>query len=90
MISFRNSLILKPGLILLILITFANPEVYSEDIDQRLDFRERPYYWIKGDYLGCDNEAGTDCHALENNKISFTSLNFCIKSSLILSGLISA
>jgi len=34
MISFRNSLILKPGLILLILITFANPEVYSEDIDQ--------------------------------------------------------
>jgi len=34
MISFRNSLILKPGLILLILITFTNPEVYSEDIDQ--------------------------------------------------------
>ena len=34
MISFRNSLILKPGLILLILITFTNSKVYSEDFDK--------------------------------------------------------
>ncbi len=34
MISFRNSLILKPGLILLILITFTNSKVYSENFDK--------------------------------------------------------
>lgn len=48
---------------------------YSEEIEERNDFRERPYYWIKGDYLGHSEEAGTDCHALENSKISFTYLN---------------
>ncbi|MFZ8933541.1 MAG: 5'/3'-nucleotidase SurE [Bacteriovoracaceae bacterium] len=54
---------------------------YSEAIEKRMDFRDRPYYWIVGDYLGSGPQEETDCHVLENNSISFTELNLLHKQS---------
>jgi 5'-nucleotidase len=53
---------------------------YSEDIDQRLDFRNKPYYWIVGHNTDNSREAGSDCNAIANNKISFTPLNLLYKN----------
>ncbi|MDH5582058.1 MAG: hypothetical protein OEY33_09135, partial [Bdellovibrionales bacterium] len=48
---------------------------------KRMDFRDRPYYWIVGDYLGSAPQEETDCHVLEKNSISFTELNLLHKQS---------
>lgn len=48
---------------------------YSPDISERTDCRHRSYYWIGGLYQGNEDIAGSDCKALENNKISLTPLN---------------
>jgi len=50
---------------------------YSEDIDERLDFRGRNYYWIGGNYKGFEPFEGSDCVAVENKKISITPINLC-------------
>ena len=54
---------------------------YSEDIQDRVDFRKREYYWIGGVYEGHDNEDGSDCSVIEQGKISLTSLNLLEKHS---------
>jgi 5'-nucleotidase len=43
---------------------------YSEDIDERIDFRGRNYYWIGGVYQGYENLPDSDCHAIEEKLIS--------------------
>jgi 5'-nucleotidase len=43
---------------------------YSEDIDERVDFRGRNYYWIGGVYKGYENLSDSDCQAIEDNLIS--------------------
>lgn len=45
---------------------------YSEDIDEREDFRGRKYYWIGGIYRGFDEFEDSDCMAVENGQISIT------------------
>ena len=45
---------------------------YSEDIDQRVDFRGRDYYWIGGVYRGYEKLPDSDCHAVEENLISMS------------------
>jgi 5'-nucleotidase len=47
---------------------------YSEDIDEREDFRGRKYYWIGGTYNGFDEFEDSDCMAVENNFISISPL----------------
>ena len=54
---------------------------YSEDIEQRKDFRNRPYYWIGGVYRGFEDTPGTDCHCVDQNKISVTCLNLLNRAS---------
>tara|TARA_R110002072_G_scaffold64203_11_gene160046 strand:- start:31589 stop:32362 length:774 start_codon:yes stop_codon:yes gene_type:complete len=54
---------------------------YSENIQKRYDFRERPYYWIGGIYKGHSQEEGTDCHVVESNKVSLSLLNLLGSSS---------
>ena len=54
---------------------------YSEDIQERVDFRNRDYYWIGGVYEGHDNKVGSDCSAIENSKISLTCLNLLEKNT---------
>jgi 5'-nucleotidase len=43
---------------------------YSEDIDQRVDFRGRSYYWIGGVYEGFQELMDSDCQAIEDDLIS--------------------
>ncbi|MGZ3788075.1 MAG: 5'/3'-nucleotidase SurE [Bacteriovorax sp.] len=43
---------------------------YSEDIDERVDFRGRNYYWIGGVYQGYEKFQDSDCQAIEENLIS--------------------
>lgn len=43
---------------------------YSENIDERMDFRGRSYYWIGGVYQGYEKLFDSDCHAIEDDLIS--------------------
>lgn len=54
---------------------------YSEDIQDRVDFRKREYYWIGGVYEGHDKKDGSDCSVIDQGKISLTSLNLLEKSA---------
>lgn len=55
--------------------TFLGFRNYSEEIQERIDFRQRPYFWIGGIYRGSHRQQGTDCWAIEQNKISLSVLN---------------
>ena len=43
---------------------------YSEDIEERIDFRGRKYYWIGGAYKGFEEYEDSDCFAVEKDFIS--------------------
>ncbi len=43
---------------------------YSENIDERVDFRGRSYYWIGGIYQGYEKLNDSDCQAIEDGLIS--------------------
>lgn len=45
---------------------------YSEEIDERLDFRGRKYYWIGGVYRGFELLEDSDCLAVEQKMISIS------------------
>ena len=45
---------------------------YSEEIDERLDFRGRKYYWIGGIYRGFESFEDSDCLAVEQKMISLS------------------
>ena len=47
---------------------------YKEDVEHRFDARNREYFWICGDLENATHIPGTDCHAVENGKISINSL----------------
>ncbi len=48
---------------------------YSEKIEERRDFRGKPYYWVAGIYEGHEEREGTDCFTVEKNMISLSLLN---------------
>ena len=48
---------------------------YSEDILERRDFRDRKYYWIGGVYKGFEMVHNSDCHVVDEGKISITCLD---------------
>lgn len=45
---------------------------YSEDIDERLDFRGRKYYWIGGIYKGFSDFEDSDCYVVDKGYISIS------------------
>lgn len=45
---------------------------YSDEISERVDCRNRKYYWIAGTYGGYNEYADTDCEAVEQNYVSMT------------------
>ncbi len=45
---------------------------YSEEIDERLDFRGRKYYWIGGIYRGFESLEDSDCLSVEQKMISIS------------------
>jgi 5'-nucleotidase len=47
---------------------------YSEDIEERVDSRNRPYYWIRGTYQGYRDIPGSDCNAIDDGYISVSAL----------------
>ena len=55
-------------------ITRQGMRVYRDRLDQRIDPRGRPYYWIGGDAPTGIPEAGTDIGALAEGYVSITPL----------------
>lgn len=47
---------------------------YSDEITERLDPRQRPYYWVGGQYKGFENIPGSDCVHVDEGYISVTPL----------------
>lgn len=59
-------------------ITALGFRYYSEEIKERRDFKDRPYFWIGGVYKGHCQTDGSDCNAVDKGKISITPLNFSV------------
>ncbi len=53
-------------------ITRMGKRVYSDIVEEKLDPRGRPYYWIGGAKVGSRVDPGTDCEAADQGKISIT------------------
>ena len=47
---------------------------YSDEIAERLDPRNRRYYWLGGEYKGFENTPGSDCVVVDQNYVSITPL----------------
>jgi 5'-nucleotidase len=58
-------------------VTRTGLRKYSEDIEERLDFRGRKYYWIGGVYKGFEDFPDSDCQAIEENLISVSPIKLC-------------
>ena len=58
-------------------VTKTGLRKYSEDIEERLDFRGRKYYWIGGIYKGFENFPDSDCQAIEDKMISVAPIKLC-------------
>ncbi|OIQ16365.1 MAG: 5'/3'-nucleotidase SurE [Bacteriovorax sp. MedPE-SWde] len=56
-------------------VTKLGQRFYSEEVEKRLDSKNREYFWIGGKFLGHSKEAGTDCYAIDNRQISINPLN---------------
>ena len=46
--------------------------LYSDIVEEKIDPRGKPYYWIGGSKVLSRVEPGTDCEAADQNKISVT------------------
>ena len=56
------------------MITRQGLRVYRDALDQRVDPRGKPYFWIGGEYPTGVNEPGTDFGALKEGYVSITPL----------------
>jgi 5'-nucleotidase len=54
---------------------------YSNEIHERDDARGRKYYWVAGTYRGFKDLPGSDCLAIDQDKISITPLNIFPQAS---------
>lgn len=59
--------------------------VYSDVVEEKLDPRGRPYYWIGGAKVGSKVEPGTDVEAAEQLKISVTPVQLDMTNYMFLS-----
>jgi 5'-nucleotidase len=55
-------------------VTFQGKLVYNLNVDERRDGRGVPYYWLRFGREPEDVRAGSDLHALQNQRISVTPL----------------
>lgn len=58
-------------------VTRTGLRKYSEDIEERIDFRGRKYYWIGGIYKGFEDFVDSDCQAIEDKLISVAPVKLC-------------
>jgi len=56
------------------MVTRHGLRVYRDALDERVDPRGRPYYWIGGDFPTGVDEPGTDFGAVKNGYVSITPL----------------
>ncbi len=54
--------------------TFLGYRDYSEEVEHRLDARNREYFWLGGKLLDSTHIPGSDCHAVSKGKISINLL----------------
>ena len=57
-----------------VLSTSLSKRTYSEEIEHRFDARNREYFWLGGHLVQTSHMPETDCHAIENDRISINSL----------------
>ncbi len=55
--------------------THMGERAYEDLVEERLDPRGRPYYWIGGGLAETQNEPGSDCHAVGEGLVSITPLH---------------
>jgi 5'-nucleotidase len=58
-------------------VTRSGMRKYSEEIEERVDFRGRKYYWIGGIYKGFQDFSDSDCTAVDEKMISVTPIKLC-------------
>lgn len=49
---------------------------WQDTFEKRLDPQQRPYYWLKGEYVLVDHESDIDDVAIRENKISITPIHY--------------
>lgn len=64
----------KPAEIKGVKISKQGMRYYSDDIADRVDPRNRHYYWLGGEYKGFENIPGSDCVHVDEKFISVTPL----------------
>lgn len=69
-------------------VTRMGRRVYSDVIEEKLDPRGKPYYWIGGAKVGSRVEPGTDCEAVEQGRISVTPVQLDMTNYMFLSKLV--
>ena len=69
------------------MVTRQGLRVYRDRLDERLDPRGRPYYWIGGEAPTAVPDAGTDFGALASGYVSITPLNLDLTDYQALDGL---
>ncbi len=61
--------------------------LYSDVVEEKLDPRGKPYYWIGGSKVGSHVEPGTDVEAAEQGRISVTPVQLDMTNYMFLSRL---
>lgn len=65
-------------------ITRLGTRMYTDQYERRVDPRGKVYYWLAGEIIQGEVEAGTDIMAIRNNKISITPLSFEMTNKAIM------
>lgn len=70
-------------------VTRMGKRVYSDIVEEKIDPRGRPYFWVGGAHVGLKVEPGTDCEAADQGKISVTPIQLDMTNYHFLSKLAS-
>jgi 5'-nucleotidase len=68
-------------------ITRMGKRVYSDVVEEKIDPRGKPYYWIGGPNVGSQVDPGTDCEAASQGRISVTPIHLDMTNYTFLSRL---
>jgi 5'-nucleotidase len=62
--------------------------VYSDVVEEKIDPRGKPYYWIGGPKVGSQVDPGTDCEAAAEGRISITPIHLDMTNYTFLSKMV--
>lgn len=68
-------------------LTRMGKRLYSDVVEEKIDPRGRPYYWIGGPRVDSQVDPGTDCEAAEQGRISVTPIHLDMTNYTFLSKL---